>query len=103
MTLHVHPAATIEYSQAAIWYEEKALGLGEDFLNRIESAFVAIAAHPMRFPEYSLRPKGWIFRRCLLERFPYQLCTASGTTASRSLRWRIQRGRRGIGVVGSNR
>jgi hypothetical protein len=39
MTLHVHNAATIEYGEAAVWYEEKSPGLGADFLDEMNRAF----------------------------------------------------------------
>ena len=48
------------------WYEEKAIGLGEEFLR----LFYAIAGEIIRNPLiYQIVYKD--FRRCLLRRFPY--------------------------------
>ncbi len=48
MKLRVLPEALRETEQAAEWYEEKRLGLGEDFLRELESAYANILDHPRR-------------------------------------------------------
>ena len=51
---------------AYAWYEEKAPGLGEEFLR----VFYACAGRVPRNPMLYTRAHG-DFRRCLLRRFPY--------------------------------
>ena len=53
---------------AVCYYEMQAPGLGADFLNKIELAFLDIAAAPERWPE--VRDT---IRRRLIRRFPYSL------------------------------
>jgi len=48
------------------WYEEKALGLGEEFKRMFYSCVAEIARNPFLYPKVDGE-----FRRCLLRRFPY--------------------------------
>lgn len=51
-----------------LWYEEKAVGLGEEFLKVFYGEIGAIRAMPARFPVINQE-----VRRCLLRRFPYAI------------------------------
>ena len=51
---------------AARYYESQAVGLGEDFLSKVESAVRDIAEHPEMWPVIRLD-----IRRRLVHRFPY--------------------------------
>ena len=51
-----------------LWYEQKAVGLGEEFLR----VFYACSAHLVRNPMTYQQVHGQ-FRRCLLRRFPYAI------------------------------
>jgi hypothetical protein len=46
--MHVvsHPEADEELEAAALWYEERQSGLGEDFLNQFERTLRRIVAEP---------------------------------------------------------
>ncbi len=55
-----------EMLDAARYYESQAVGLGEDFLSKVESAVRDIAEHPDRWPVIRLE-----IRRRLVHRFPY--------------------------------
>ncbi len=50
------------------WYENKARGLGEEFLRMFDSALSLVLRYPLLSPEID---KG--FRRRLLRRFPYAI------------------------------
>jgi len=58
--------AETELSEAAKWYEAKATGLGQEFLDE----FDAVMDRIMGFPE-AWRRIGARHRRCLFRRFPY--------------------------------
>ena len=61
-----HPEAEVELQAAAGYYEQKAAGLGEAFLEEVEKAISRILNSPETWPVLS----GPV-RRCLLKRFPY--------------------------------
>lgn len=42
--------AQAEFDGAAIWYEKQRLGLGIDFIERVEQVLENIANNPTRFP-----------------------------------------------------
>jgi hypothetical protein len=50
------------------WYEDKAPGLGEEFLRMAYARVSEIAQNPLLFPKVNSE-----FRRCLLRRFPYAI------------------------------
>jgi toxin ParE1/3/4 len=60
------PEAKTDASDAYRWYEGQERGLGDDFLDCLESAFLQIADRPARYP---IRFDD--FRRILIRRFPY--------------------------------
>ena len=60
------PEVESDIREAYWWYEEKSIGLGDDFLRCLEDAFSRIASHPEHFP---LRFDD--VRRVLVRRFPY--------------------------------
>jgi plasmid stabilization system protein ParE len=55
-----------DIGEAYWWYEEKDLGLGDEFLRCLEEAFSRISDHPEHFP---IRFDD--VRRVLVRRFPY--------------------------------
>ncbi|HSU65637.1 MAG TPA: hypothetical protein VLJ39_02090 [Tepidisphaeraceae bacterium] len=60
-------AARIEVDRAVIWYEEKRIGLGVEFLSEFRKTMQKIAERPTSFPiDYRKA------RRALLDRFPYK-------------------------------
>ena len=61
-------AARSEFEDAAVWYEEQRVGLGEEFIIEIEQALANAAAAPQRYPV--------VFgdvRRTVARRFPYSV------------------------------
>lgn len=60
--------AELEMLDAARYYELQAPGLGNDFLDKVDSAVQDIGAHPERWPVIRLN-----IRRRLIHRFPYGL------------------------------
>ena len=63
-----HPDVSSEIKASYNWYQERAVGLGEDFLNELEPAYQAIIEFPETWPIFQ---KG--FRRFLLSRFPFSI------------------------------
>ena len=68
MRLVFHPDVGLEISASYSWYEEQANGLGDDFLNELESSYDAISELPNTWPKFK---KG--FRRFLLSKFPFSV------------------------------
>ena len=72
MNFVVLAAAELEAAEAALWYEDRRPGLGDEFLDELDRAFERIQAAPgvcralEGFPSTSRD-----VRRCLLRRFPY--------------------------------
>ena len=64
--LVVRSAAEADIAQVALWYEQRAPGLGADFLRAVDVALAEIARMPERFPIVHQT-----CRRTLLRRFPY--------------------------------
>jgi len=52
MTLRVafRRAARGDFEDAALWYEERRLGLGAQFRAEVDAAVLLAAAQPLRFP-----------------------------------------------------
>lgn len=68
MTLYFHPEAEHELRQSSGYYESKARGLGEEFLDEVEKTLDLIKAYPnLGFP------LARSVRRMLIQRFPYGL------------------------------
>ena len=63
-----HPAALEELFLSAEYYESKADGLGEQFLDEIDAAVADVSRFTNRWPYFHLNT-----RRRLLDRFPYLL------------------------------
>jgi hypothetical protein len=47
-----HPEADEELEAAALWYEERQPGLGEDFLDEFERTLSRIVAEPERWGKF---------------------------------------------------
>ena len=68
LKLVFHPDVSHEVKASYNWYQEKAEGLGEDFMNELELAYRAIIEFPQTWPKFQ---RG--FRRFLLARFPFSV------------------------------
>ena len=66
--LIVRPEAEAEMADAFDWYENRAAGLGHDFLLCVDAILNAILRNPESFPLVHR-----IVRRALTRRFPYEI------------------------------
>ena len=66
--LIVRPEAEAEMTDAFDWYENRAPGLGNDFLLCVDAVLNAILRNPASFPRVHR-----IVRRALTRRFPYEI------------------------------
>jgi plasmid stabilization system protein ParE len=62
------PEASADVAHSYAWYEERAPGLGEDFLRCVEAAVLTIQRHPHLHPVAVDE-----FRHALIRRFPFQI------------------------------
>jgi hypothetical protein len=63
-----HPDIEYEVKASYEWYQNQAVGLGEDFLTELETAYQMITELPDTWPKFQ---KG--FRRFLLSKFPFSI------------------------------
>ena len=64
--LIVKPEAEADIEESFIWYEEQAVGLGQDFRGELRRTISRIETNPLSFPKiYKLT------RRALVDRFPH--------------------------------
>ncbi len=68
MRVESHPEADQELRAAALWYEERRPGLGEDFLQEFDRAVRRIVAEPERWRKIRLEN-----RKLNFHRFPYAI------------------------------
>lgn len=92
MTLRVvfRRAAISEFEDAAVWYDDKRPGLGEEFIREIDDAVAKAAVAPQRYPVVF----GDI-RRTVARRFPFAVYfrvrsdALVGGEVARAIHWRI--------------
>jgi len=65
-SLLVRPEARADIAGSQEWYEERASGLGDEFVEAVDEVLSAITRHPLAFPVVRK-----IVRRALTKRFPY--------------------------------
>ena len=68
--LIVRPEAEADITEAALWYEERATGLGVELVGEIGSAIRRATETPLIFPLLRRSPE---VRRVLTRRFPYRV------------------------------
>ena len=66
--LIVRPEAEAEMADAFDWYEDRAPGLGSDFLLCVDATLNAVLRNPESFPRIHRT-----VRRALTRRFPYEV------------------------------
>ncbi len=76
MPVVVHPEAGQELAAAALWYEERQAGLGDDFLDEFEHTLRRIAAEPERWRKIRGDSRKLNFRR-----FPFAVVYSLRTDA----------------------
>jgi len=66
--LTILPQAELDVSDAAAWYEQRRTGLGDEFLDELDSVLRRVIKDPFQFPKIKNQ-----IRRALLRRFPYSV------------------------------
>ena len=66
--IRFHPGVSSEIKASYLWYQKQAEGLGDDFLDELETAYQVILELPGIWPFFH---KG--FRRFLLSKFPFSI------------------------------
>jgi toxin ParE1/3/4 len=68
--LIVRPEAEADITAAALWYDERATGLGLELLLEIRAAIRRVVENPLLYPLLRKQPE---VRRVLSRRFPYRI------------------------------
>ena len=63
-----HPEIFSEIKTSHDWYESQTVGLGNDFLNELETSYETISELPETWPKFQTG-----FRRFLLGKFPFSV------------------------------
>ena len=72
MRLELHPEAQAELRSAALWYDERRPGLGEEFISEASAAFGRIGDAPESYPPWPYtRAADPLIRKATVQRFPY--------------------------------
>lgn len=72
MRLELHPEARAELRSAALWYDERRPGLGDEFIAEVSAAFDRIRDVPESYPAWpGTRAEGPLIRKATTQRFPY--------------------------------
>jgi len=66
--IEFHPDVATDIKESFDWYQKLADGLGDDFLNELESAYQAVSELPNIWPKFQNN-----FRRFLLSKFPFSI------------------------------
>jgi hypothetical protein len=70
--VELHPKARAEIRAAALWYEERRSGLGDQFVERVNKALQRLEADPALHPIWpGTAAAPTAIRKVLLEQFPY--------------------------------
>ena len=74
MRLALHPAARAELRSAALWYDERRPGLGDEFIAEVSAALDRISDAPESYPAWPrMRAVGPLIRKATIQRFPYMI------------------------------
>jgi hypothetical protein len=73
MKLRVLSIAELEVADAALWYEERQVGLGSAFLANLEATYRRIEADPYHFSAVEFEPVRESIRRASMPTFPNQV------------------------------
>jgi toxin ParE1/3/4 len=70
--LELHPEARAEFRSAALWYDERRSGLGDDFISEVSAALDRIGDAPECYPPWPhTRAAALMIRKATIQRFPY--------------------------------
>lgn len=72
MHLALHPEARAELRSAALWYDERRTGLGEEFIAEVSAALARMGDAPESYPAWrGTRTEHPLIRKATVQRFPY--------------------------------
>ena len=72
MRLELHPEAQAELRSAALWYDERRPGLGDEFIAEVSAALDRIGNGPESYSAWPrTRAAGPLIRKATIQRFPY--------------------------------
>ena len=72
MRLELHPEARAELRSAALWYDERRPGLGDEFIAEVSAILDRIGGAPESYPAWTrTRAAGPLIRKATIQRFPY--------------------------------
>jgi toxin ParE1/3/4 len=76
--VELHPEARAELRSAALWYDQRRMGLGDEFIAEVTTTLDRIGEGPDSFPKWpGSRAAGPQIRRATLGRFPYVIAFES--------------------------
>lgn len=68
----LHPEAEAELRAAALWYEDRRVGLGSEFITDLFALLERVATSPKSFPVWpGTRSSTEPIRKVVMSRFPY--------------------------------
>ena len=68
--LIIRPEAETDLTNAALWYDNREVGLGIELISEVQSAIGRAIKNPESFPRVRLNPP---IHRVLARRFPYRV------------------------------
>lgn len=72
MRLELHPEARAELRSAALWYDVRRPGLGDEFIADVSAALDRIGEAPESYPAWTrTRAAAPLIRKAIIQRFPY--------------------------------
>ena len=72
MRLELHPEARAELRSAALWYDERRPGLGDEFITEVSASLSRVGDVPESYPVWpGTRAAGPLIRKAIIQRFPY--------------------------------
>ena len=73
MRLKIHPDAEEELFQGSVWYDDRRVGLGDEFLAHVYRWFDVVLESPGTWPLWPSTPRELTppIRRIVVDRFPY--------------------------------
>ena len=72
MRLDLHPEARVELRRAALWYDERRPGLGDEFIAEVSTVLERVGDAPESYPVWpGTRAGDPVIRKATVQRFPY--------------------------------
>ena len=72
MRVEIHPEAQAELRSAALWYDERQPGLGDEFIAEVSGTLDRIGNAPESYPAWpTTQAVVPLIRKATLQRFPY--------------------------------